>query len=227
MVLSADFGGSLKHTRITIQPETRWVMHLPHWDAETIGIWGCNFFTVVEGLGIVSQIRAIWKRRSGESVSVGAMLFLCAVSLASITYGMTYGRLPLVVNGITLGIGFGVITIGLWKFKRIRRLEKWFGISLAVTLLLMLVSNHYDVWYFLYSICAAAMLVLQPWEIWRNRNAGVVDIRLLAVFFTSSIFWVVYGFAVSDWVLMILCPTNVAILGLAITLWWIYRPSKA
>ncbi len=199
-------------------------MHPSYWNAETIGIWGCNLFTIVEGFGLASQIRTVWQKRSGESVSVGMMLFLSTLCASAIIYGRTFHRPPIVFNGIVLGIGFLVLLFGLWKFKGYERWERWFGLSLLASVALMLFTGHYDRWYFLYSAGSAVALTLQPWEIWRKRSAGVVDIRLLALFFFSNTFWVIYGYAVHDWVLKILCPTYVAIIGVTIVLWWIYRP---
>lgn len=194
-----------------------------HWNAETVGVWGCNLFTVVEGFGLFFQIRQIWKKRSGESVSVGMMLFLTTLCVSSIVYGLTYHRRPIVFNGTVLGIGFSAVAVGLWRFKGYRPWERWFGLGLVASLAAMFITGHFDRWYFLYSAGSAAALALQPLEIWRKRSSGVVDIRLLLLFFTSNTFWVIYAFAVRDWVLMSLCPIYVLTLGLAIALWWKFR----
>lgn len=195
-----------------------------HWDAETVGAWGCNLFTIVEGIGIFFQIREIWRKRSGASVSVGMMLFLTALCVSGVNYGLTYHRIPIVFNGLVLGFGFATICLSLWKFKGYVRWERIFGAGLVASLVTMFLTGHADRWYFIYSAGSAVALALQPWEIWRSRSAGVVDIRLLTLFLVSNTFWVIYAYAVRDWVLMSLCPVYVATLGLSILLWWIYRP---
>lgn len=196
------------------------------WDAATIGAWGVNLFTVVEGIGLYLQIRQIWRARSGASVSVGMMLFLTTLCLSAIVYGLTAQRGPLIFNGLVLGLGFGAVAVGLWRFKGYRPWERWFGIGLLISIGLMLLTGHHDRWYFLYSTGSAVALCLQPWEIWRKQDAGIVDIRMLLLFEVSNTFWVVYGYAVRDWVLMTLCPVYVAVLGLTIILWLIYRPRR-
>ncbi len=156
-------------------------------------------------------------------MSVGMMLFLTSLCTAAVIYGWTSKQPPLVFNGLVLGLGFGIIAIGLWKFGGYRAWEYWFGALLLASLAGMVLTGGHDRWYFVYSCGSAAALTLQPWEIWRKRDAGVVDIRLLLLFEASNMFWVVYAYAIRNWVLMVLCPVYVVILLVAIILWLIYR----
>ncbi len=193
-------------------------------NAKTVGEWGCNSFTVVEGLGLFSQIRKIWQKRSGASVSVGMSLFLMALSISAITYGWPNQMWPLVINGAVLGLGFGVIALSLRKFKGYNRREEEFFFALLLSLLSMLLSHHLDRWYFVFSVGSVVALLLQPIEIWKRKSSGVVDVRLLWLFLASNTFWVIYAYAIQNWVLMALCPFYVAVLILTIVMWRIYRP---
>lgn len=196
----------------------------PHVSAETIGVWGINFFTVLEGLGLISQIAVIWRQRSGASFSVGTTLFLITLCGSSVIYGLSHHRPPVVYNGLTVGLGLTIISILLWRFKGYLRWERWFGFGLLLALAGMLITGHHDRWYCAFSMLSAGSLLLQPWEIHKNRSSGVVDIRMLMVFEISNIFWVLYGYTIRDWVLMLMSPIYTAVLGLTIVLWWIYRP---
>lgn len=193
-------------------------------NAVTIGAWGINFFTIAEGLGLWAQVRTIWRKRSGASVSVGSNLFLTGLCLASIIYGQSAQRPPITINGLVLAIGLAITCVGLWRFKGYQRWEKYFAAFLATLLCLMLVTGHHAQWYFVFQLGGIISLVLQPWEIWHNKSAGAVDVRTNLIFLSGTLFWVIYGYAVKDWVLMTVCPGYLLIQISIVVLWWIYRP---
>jgi len=66
----------------------------------------------------------------------------------------------------------------------------------------------------------------QPWEMWREKSRGVVEIKMLATFLLSLGFWITYGFAIEALPLMIINPLLLVILSITIFLWWKYRPLR-
>lgn len=199
-------------------------MQLPPWNAEMIGVWGIYAFTAVEAVVLRNQILKIWRERSGASIPVGNTMFVVALCCSAVIYGLTHNRPPIAINGFVVGLGFGIIAVGLWCFKGFQRWEWWFGGLLVLSLFGMLLTGHHDRWYCGYSILSAATLILQPWEIWHNKSTGVVNIGLLLAFEASNIFWLIYGYTVRDWVLMLTSPIFTVIISFTILLWWIYRP---
>ncbi len=57
-------------------------------------------------------------------------------------------------------------------------------------------------------------LVMQLHEMWRAKSAGVVDARFIGILIISTAFWVVYAFAIRNWVMEVIYPLTLVILML-------------
>jgi len=199
-------------------------MELQHigWNAITIGLFGTTIFTFIEYWGLVQQNRAIWLAKSGKSISVLWFCYSMAMFISMIIYGIEIKSIAFLINSI-LGIVHIPIIIGLWKYKGFSKMEKNFSILLIGCMGAMYILPHKD-WFFLgLSFANIIVGIFQPWEIWKNKDAGVVEIKMLTAYTLGSSFWVIYAFAINDWVLKIVCPTFLLFLFTTIFLWFKYN----
>ena len=193
------------------------------WNALTIGFLGTVLFTFVEAWGVWQQKRAIWENQSGESVSVIWFSYFAALMAVMLIYGITIKSITLILNGLLLAILHVPILVGLWRFKGYTRTEKAMTACFLAAIAAMAIVPFKD-WFFLLFTAGNVLFSLgQPYEIWKNKNSGVVEIKLLAVYLVSSLFWLIYAYAIGDWVLQILSPAYSVILTLTVLVWFRYR----
>jgi len=63
-------------------------------------------------------------------------------------------------------------------------------------------------------------------EMWRAKSAGVVDARFIGVLIISTAFWVVYAFAIQNWVMEVIYPLTLVVLILIFLLRFHYARSS-
>lgn len=195
------------------------------WNALIISSVATIIFTVIEGWGLWKQRNSISEAESGESVSVSWHTYFTLMFVAFSIFGVHIKSIAIVFNGF-LGLGHSLILLGLWRHKSFTQAEKWLGISFVAIPLAMLILPWKNWVYLLMSFGSLFALAMQPWEIWKNKNAGVVDIRLIGTYFLATFFWVVYSFKVGNWALKVITPSALLILGSASMLWFIYRKNN-
>ncbi len=193
------------------------------WSAETVSFYGTIFLTLVMTWGLWQQNKAIWQNRSGKSIPVAMFSFSMFTNITVIVYGLSLKNLALLVNGFCFTIVRVFILVGLWKFKGFTKMEKFLTVGLLCVVAADIVLPHKD-WFFLgFSLVGMAAALMQPIEIYKNKSAGVVSVRLLAVALLNTIFWLIYAFAIDNWVLEIINPYYL-IVGIAtLAFWWKYR----
>ncbi len=193
------------------------------WNALTIGFLGAVFFTLVEAWGVWQQNRAIWKNQSGESVSVIWFSYFAALLAVVFIYGIAIKSILLILNGLLISILHIPILVGLWRFKGFTKTEKVMCACFLAAVVAMVIAPFKD-WFFLLFTAGNILFSLnQPYEIWKNKNSGVVEIKLLAVYLASTLFWLIYGFAIGDWVLQIVNPAYMVTLTITVLVWFKYR----
>lgn len=200
------------------------------WNTLTISFIATVVVTLVETWGIYQQAKTIWKNpeKRGESVSTGLFTYLTAMFTVSAIYGAYKNTLAMLFTGIILGALHIPIIVGLWKFKGFAQWEKLLGLLSIGVVIGAFFTTDLDIYLLTINVGTAFFLLLQPYEIWKNKNSGVVEIRLLLVYLIGTFFWVIYSFAVDKWVLKILNLNAFAILILTTVLWFKYRqkPNK-
>lgn len=196
-------------------------------NAVTVGFLGTIIFTLVQAWGLRQQSVTIWKRRSGASVSVTYFAYSTAHFTTTMIYGVSQDSIALIFNGLLLAVMLVPIIFGLWKFKRWSLLEKGLVACFLTFPVIVAVAPAKDWLFLLFSFGTLASCATQPLEIWRNKDSGAVEIRFVLTFLASTIFWLIYGFAIGDWVLEIIIPGFVSIHVATLVLWYRYRPTKA
>ena len=194
-------------------------------NAMTVSFIGTIFFTFFQAWGLSGQNKTIWKNKSGEAVSVSWLSYNLYVFFLAFIYALEINGLALAFNGFCLGVMHIPIIIGLGKFKGFQRWEKIvFGVAIVLLVVMIFLPSEYKALLFLISSFGNIIaMATQPLEIFKKKTSGCVDIRLIFSFWISTIFWVVYAFAVNNWVLQILCPSYLAILTITMILWFLYR----
>ncbi len=193
------------------------------WNVMTVSFLGTVIFSLVRAWGYWLQTRTIWIQRSGLSVPVTNYTYMTIGAAAVAVYGVRIGSWALIINGL-LTILFRVpILIGLWKFKGFGRWEKLASLGFMAALAGLILIPVKAEMLLAFSVGGILVAVLQPYEIWRNRDAGAVEIRLLFVGLANSTFWIAYGFAIADPVLRLTYPIFFLITLATIILWFRFK----
>ena len=196
------------------------------WNAVTIGFIGTFLFNFVRVWGLGHQVARVWRQRSGQSLSVPAFCYQLGASGAVLTYGLFLHSLALIINGVLSLVLLLPLVIGLGKFKGIDRASAALLVTMVGVTLAMIFLPHKDWFFFASALGMIAASWLVPWEIWRNRHAGVVEVRMVLANLVNSTFWLIYAIAIGDWVLMFLNPNFLASGLVTLALWLRYRPRR-
>ncbi len=206
------------------------------WNPVTLTFLLTILFTLIDGWGYKKQGETIWKNRSAESVSAITFFYEAFLCYSYAIYAVFVGSMAILFNGLILGYSIIPIFHGMFKFKRLRKGEK----ICCALFSLMIPAMFFLPWkgemFFVFMLAGLTALVAQPLEIWRNKNAGDVDIRSMIVFTLGVFFWASYGFFVgrsseahSAEVGLILGIVNsIAFLlyGSIVLLWFAYRKNR-
>jgi len=193
------------------------------WNVVTIGFCGTIFFTLLAAWGLWQQAKKIWQNRSGQSVSVFWFSYNIFLFSANIVYGSSIRSLALIFNGALLSLMYFPVVIGLAKYKGFKPIQKWLFVLYFGLIILMIILPIKSQLYLLFSFVNIIALITQPWEIMRNKNSGMVEVKLILVYLASTLFWVAYAFAIKDWALQIICPTYLIIWVATLILWKKYK----
>jgi len=195
------------------------------WNAVTIGFIGTLVFNVVRIWGSAHQAGNIWRHRSGRSVSVSASVYQFGASGCTFAYGLFIHSAALMINGALTLLLLLPIVVGLGKFKGIGRTGAALLLAMIGLDAAMLALPRKDLIFFAATLGMIAASWLTPWEMWRNKDAGVVEIRMIISNLLNSSFWLIYAVAIGDWVLEFINPCFLASGLVALALWRRYRPS--
>jgi hypothetical protein len=195
-------------------------------NAITIALIGTFFFTCIQFWGLQRQSKSIFKNKSGASVSITFFYYGLCVFATTLLYGISKSSIALIWNGLLLTIAHIPIAVGLWKYKAFNKAEKVLVVVLALTIIADIFLPYKD-WIYLAVLSFQVLAVAQqPIEMWWKKSAGVTEVRAFATHFVSALFWTIYAYATNDWILKLITPVILFLLGMNILFWWIYRPNK-
>lgn len=176
------------------------------WDWEAISFWGIIIFAIIGSWGLWKQSQKIWKEKSGKSVSVTANFFFTASMFVGLAYGLEKNLDAVTFHNLLRIVFLLPIVAGLIKFKKFTKTEKILCACFCIMMLLVWFVPRKDFLFLFSQTVGVLTLATQPYEIFKNKDVGVVEVKLFAVFTPSSIFWVIYAFANGDWILKITQP---------------------
>lgn len=190
-----------------------------HWGVNlmTFCFFATVFFTFFQCWSFLKQNSAIWKS-NGKSVSVTLFGYWCFYFITFGIYGFYKHTAAMMINGLT-GIFCIPILIGLYKKKGFTKGEKFFlcVAPAMIPIIVMIQQKDTFIMMLLFGILFAASF--QPYEIWKKKDAGSVDIRIIIVFSAASVFWFFYALKINNWPLIVFNPLSFIILSVTYALW--------
>lgn len=184
---------------------------------------GTMIFSVWGNWGLWKQNQAIWHHKSGKSVSVNYFTFNLAYFLAGFVYGFSSSYITMIIHCLGRFIFHIPILIGLWKFKGFKYSE-YFFLALFLFLVVLSIFPQFKALVFLiYSLGMIGTYVLQPLEIFQNKDAGTVEPELHMIYFGSGLSWTMYGFATGDLILILTTPVSMLISVVTIIFCYKYK----
>lgn len=192
-------------------------------NASTVGAVGILFFAIVESWGFWKQGRKIWDNHSGESLSFRWFTYLAAYFGASIEYGFVHNSISVSLSSALVGFCHIPIIIGIYKFKKLTWNEKIQSLLFLLMIPALVYTEYKEEFYILLSLGTIYALATQPWELYKTKLPGVVEIRLIGIYILSTIFWIIYAFSIQAVAMMIVCPSALVLLLLTGAFWLRYK----
>lgn len=181
----------------------------------------------LEAWGLWQQNMTLWcyPEKKGQSLSVCWFCYIAAAFVISAFYGLSKKSLNLTFCGALLAILHIPILVGLWKIKGFKKAEKIFALFLFLLVLATAIPSTVlrSFMFLAFSIPTAIVLATQPYEIWKNKNSGVVEINLLRTYFLGGLTWVGYSLAVGDPILIIVNFLNMAVILVTVVFYYKYK----
>jgi uncharacterized protein with PQ loop repeat len=195
------------------------------YNALTISFIATAVFTVLEGWGFWMQNRSIWRNKSGESISVSLFIYFGCLFITVIVYGYYIKSIAAIFNGM-LGFMHLPILFGLLKYKGFTKLEKGVSCVFPVMIPAMIFLPWKDLLMISLMFGTIVPLLMQLYEMWRAKSAGVINARFIGILIISTAFWVIYAFAIRNLVMEVIYPLTLVILILIFVLRFRYACSS-
>ena len=180
-------------------------------------------FGVIGTWGLWKQRNKIVHNRSGHSVSKLAFLYMTFHFGAMTVYGSSILDIPLVINGLLRFLFHLPILVGLEKYRGFTKKERGIAWGLAALLVLMIVVSFKQEFFLVENFGAIFIAMAQPLEIWREKNSGVVEIRLVLIYLGTAFTWIFYGLLINDWVVWLTSAGFFFVWVATVGLWKKYR----
>ncbi|OHA10443.1 MAG: hypothetical protein A3H69_05415 [Candidatus Sungbacteria bacterium RIFCSPLOWO2_02_FULL_47_9] len=187
----------------------------------TVSFLATVFFNVLEAMSCMKQAGAIAAQKSRMSVSANMMAYFAVFHAVIGVYGVYANSLVAICSG---GLTFFYLPI-LRAMKNIggfTRAEKrtMFIFSLLLPAVIFLPwKTQISAVTFVGASFAFSQL---PWQIWKEKSRGVVQMKLVLVYTASTMFWLFYAYTGGDMLFKTLTPVNLALCFATIVLWLEY-----
>lgn len=203
----------------------QWV-ELEHWDWSSCGLTFSLVITIWAAYEMLRQAVHLWSQpeMKGESLSYNANAYFFITNIVVGLYGWHFHKLALFINGGFMSLMYLPVMVGLFKLKPLKRLET---LVLSPTLLIALIISvtHRSLLKEMFFILSLGGLLFQlaiPWEIFRNKERGVVRVQVFVPFIFSTMVWWGYAIVTHDPVLIWTSPMYLAVLTVTIAVWLRY-----
>jgi hypothetical protein len=159
----------------------------------------------------------------GESLSYKANAYFFITNIVVGMYGWHFHKLALFINGGFMSLMYLPVMAGLFKLKPLTRLELRL-LSPALLLVLMFAIMHQTSsiltqLFFSLSVGGLLFQLVIPWEIFRNKERGVVRVQPFVPFVCSTTVWWGYAIVTQDPVLIWTSPMYLVALLITILVW--------
>jgi uncharacterized protein with PQ loop repeat len=193
----------------------------PGLNVVTISALGTAFFTLLQSWGTTKQYRTIRRLQSGKSIPMIFLAFMSAEFVAFGIYGFRQSSLAMTFNGICfLPTVLAYFAAGRYPDGDGKRL--WHAVFILFIFGMLWVKNpQWVLGAMMVTICV--VFTQSPIEIYRKKDAGAVDPRMVISYIAASVFWATYAWCIRDWVI---CGVNIylgLVLIATLDLWRKYR----
>jgi len=201
------------------------------WNIFTISAIGTFLFTVLQGWGLWKQNRAIWRTRSGKSISAHFFIYWAWYFSSFLVYGLAKHSIAMVVNALQ-GVVIIPILVGLWKFNEgfTVKEKSFFRLCIMMPAVMIFVAWYHitlmEITFFLYLMGLLVVGLFQLFKLVDEGRPGVVEPRLIMAFMAAAVFWEVVGIKMNDLPLTIFNPMSFTMSGIILGLWWKYKKAE-
>lgn len=196
------------------------------WNISTFIFLVIIFFALFGVWGLINQTKKIWNNKSGKATSVTWYAVFMFMFASFLVYGIEQNKLGLIFMGVVRVLFYIPVLVGLWKFKKFKHIETFVIICLFAMLSYMIFSDNKAIMFLVFSYLGVGATALQPLEIWQERSAGVVSIKLLLIYSVSGLFWIAYGFILFDLPVLLMSVSLVIIYIITIALYFKFPEDK-
>lgn len=197
------------------------------WNLFTFFSLGNIFFAFVSAWGLWQQSQKIRQNKSADSVSLFWFSYNIFLFSSGVIYGWAIKSVVMMSTSSFLALMHIPLLISLAKYKGFNEIQRSFFFLYFALLILMATVAQKELLYLVFSFVNIAAMATQPWEIFKKKNAGTVEIRLQIIYFFSSCFWLAYAIMMKAWVLEIIIPIYLCLLALTVVLWKKYQVKPA
>src|SRR3989339_685777 len=136
-------------------------------------------FSILESWGIYKQNKKIWDKKSGESVSVAWFIFF-----SDFVYCIFSKEAAIIINGLA-SLFVVPIVVGLWRFKGFSKIDFFVFLLCVLGFVVMLIFPFKKIMFLLFSFGSILALIAQLVEMHKTKAVGVIEIKLIQVYFTG------------------------------------------
>lgn len=197
------------------------------WNALTVSATVTFFLSLVQAWGTIGQATKIRREKGGVSVNIRFFAYRLALFASLMLYGWTRESLLLLLASFNQTFAHVFVIMALRVHKR----EGWLAERKYFYLYLLMVPVMIAFPWREYMVAAFTTymfvpLVRQILEVWKERSAGNLDIRLIAILNFNAAFWIAYGVMTKDLVVLVFSPTCTLLYATLLFSWIKFRNPK-
>ncbi|MDP3974998.1 MAG: PQ-loop domain-containing transporter [Candidatus Jorgensenbacteria bacterium] len=192
------------------------------WNMSTFGAMGALATSSLQGMGLWKQGRRIWRDRAAPTISLALFWYSMWYFFAFLVYGIQ-GKSATMVLASSLAFIHLPIVIGVMRYGRVSRYERWSLYVLPFMVPLMVVAGlqgFREELFFGYLLGIIGFLVPQVYRAWKSPSPKDLDPFFIVAFLLTSVFWFIYAFVADSWALKIFNPLAFIFWCIMLALWW-------
>ena len=158
---------------------------------------------------------------SVESVSLKMYIYLFFLFLSFLVYGLEIKSLLLIFNGM-LFLSCIVVIYEIVKIRRLNSADRCFLLLCFMAIVMMICFSFKDIFFLIFATGGVLVLFLQIYELYKEKTTGVVEIKLLIIYFITTLFFIYYAYVIKDRVVIYLGISTLIVLFLILCFWFYY-----
>lgn len=194
-------------------------------NSTTNGFIGTTITTTMYAVAIKWQRDTVRLEKSGQSVPSGFILYFTVMFFASFVYGFYLRSLAQIYLGVaTVPLQIHLIFL-LFKYKRGGFKKSDIAMSIAAlvaTAAIVTFPEHREPIFMSILLGATFPRLQMPFELIREKATGVLEVGVIFTSWITSLWWLVYGWGVMDWPIIVGCLVGFITYCWALWLWLKY-----